>query len=167
MNDPAFCKRLLSRRWAGEVPKRVHVLFGASWEPPQGATHWLACSAKRFVPGDLDWRAVTDLRVEVVDRDDSGQLLDGWPLCVWLAAEIADHAGCVLIDTDKDLYQSYSLRLVDIQDIASEALQANGTEPSWWTWERPITHDQRRERFYAFERRQRGWSPIISAGVRR
>ena len=65
------------------------VVFGGEWTAPKGCDEYVATSSRHWVSDSTDWRCLTDLRVVVLDRDDRDKQLDGWPLCVWLAAEIA------------------------------------------------------------------------------
>lgn len=161
--EPAYARRLLRRRWAGHVPERVHVLLGEAWEPDVAWDCWLAAAPRRFVPGVLDWRCVTDLRVVVHDRAAAAKPVAGWPLSVWLAAEIADYAGVVLLDTPAPLYDHPPGRGVAIDNLAWDAIEQTGESPPWWPAARSMTHDQRHERFLAAERERRGWRAVIAA----
>lgn len=164
--EPAFARRLLRRRWGGDVLHRVGVVFGGEWTSPRGCDEFVALSSRHWTPDSTDWRCLTDLRVVVLDRDDKAKLVDGWPLCVWVAAEIADHAAVVHIDTPRAIYEEV-VPLVDIQRLAWDLIEQNGAHPSWWPAQRSLTHDQRRERFLDLERARRGWTAAdVRSGVR-
>lgn len=170
MNDrrePAYARRLLRRRWAGAALQRVSVIFGGEWSLPRGSDELVGLSSRQWVPDTTDWRCLTDLRVVVVDRDDRAQDLQGWPLCVWVAAEVAEHAAVVHIDTPRALYDE-PVPLVDVQRLAWDVIEEHGEHPPWWPAQRAIVHDQRRERFLTLERARRGWATAdVSTGLRR
>lgn len=170
MNDkrePAFARRLLRRRWSGATLHRVAVIFGGAWSLPQGGkiaaatvSEFVAISSRRWEPETTDWRCLTDLRVVLVDQDDGMARIDGWPLCVWVASEVADCAAVVHIATPRSLYEEPE-PLVDIQRLAWDLIEM-GESPSWWPAQRALIHDQRRERFIRSEAIRAGWEFAVS-----
>lgn len=137
------------------------MILGTDWRVPPDWPHVLAVSSRQWVPGETDWRSCTDVRVEVIDRDDRRQQLDGWPLCVWLAAEIADWAGVVWVCSPQAIYDEPEPR-INIRDLVWDVIGDGTPSPPWWTVERQFVHDQRHDRFIRAEAVRRGWQFVVA-----
>lgn len=158
---PAYAKRLVALRMAGQHPLAVNVLYGDDWTPArefwdaaraepkaclafsqQQCTKvpgpWLAIAPRQYAPGRLDWRCLAGVWVNVY----APHIIDAARFNA-LLAELAAQAGYVSIANGP--YAGESASSLAFAEWVPGARQW----PAWWPVELDREHERRRQAWTA------------------
>lgn len=116
MRSPAYARRILDRRRAGDHPKGITLVLGDDWTPPEAPwPEMIALKPEDWRPGAINWLVCTGLPILIEDRTQPPysvparrgvvRATSAGDWCPWLAlavgGEISEVAARVMLQDDQ------------------------------------------------------------------
>jgi len=161
---PAYGRQLFDARDHGDEPQRVVLVYGDDWYT-DGRFPRLAVKPADYIRATLDFRVVSGLPVDVVDRstDEQYVAIDGVWALYWLGAEVAHWASEVrfMVAAWSEGAGVAPMEIID----AAWGNKSGPQWPLWWSDELNQDYGKRQKQYWTERTKER--AAAIGSGVQK